>query len=257
MQTKILENEKLAPGYYRLTLQCPTLARTVEPGQFVMLKVSKAYDPLLRRPFSIHNTDGERVQILYQVVGQGTHLMTQMIEGEELDILGPLGNGFSLPPGATQALLVGGGVGVAPLLFWAQELSHRQVKLAMFIGGKSKSDLLATDDFKQLGASLYLATEDGSAGHAGMVTAMLEDYLKTGSSAPNTAIFACGPKAMLAHVAGLAKNYKLPAQLSLDVVMACGVGACMGCVVATTDTKKYNRVCREGPVFDATRIEWE
>ncbi len=261
MQTKIIENENLTPDYYRLILHCPTLARTVKPGQFVMLKVSDAYDPLLRRPFSIHRTDGERVQILYQVVGKGTHLMTQMQQGETLDVLGPLGNGFSLPTGTVQAILVGGGVGVAPLLFWAQELSRQQVKLAMFMGGKCKPDLLVTDDFKQLGANLYLATEDGSVGHAGMVTASLEDYLKQDSAVYQAAIFACGPKAMLAHIAGLAKTYKLPAQLSLDVVMACGVGACMGCVVKAKDKKdspaKYNRVCQEGPVFDATRIVWE
>lgn len=257
MQADILDNNELAPSYYKLTLQCPVLAHSVNPGQFIMLKVSEAYDPLLRRPFSIHRVDGEQVQLLYQVVGKGTQLMSQMRPGEVLDVLGPLGNGFTLQPGIAQAMLIGGGVGVAPLLFWAQELVRHKLKLLLFIGGKNKADLLAVEDFRQLGAQLYLATEDGSAGHTGKVTETVKDYLTSGESTAATAVFACGPKAMLAQVAGLAKPYELPCQLSLDVVMACGVGACMGCVVKAGDSGDYIRVCKEGPVFEASRILWE
>ncbi len=256
MQANVLDNIELAPHYYRLSLHCPPLAHSVKPGQFVMLKVSQAYDPLLRRPFSIHRVDGELVQILYQVVGKGTKLMSQLRPGEALDVLGPLGNGFGLQAGIKQAILVGGGVGVAPLLFWAQELGRQKIKLLVFVGGKNRVDLLALDDFRQLGARLYLATEDGTAGYSGRVTDIVADYLSSGESTAATAVFACGPKGMLAHIAGLAERYVLPCQLSLDVVMACGVGACMGCVVKSSHAGDYIRVCKEGPVFEAARIAW-
>jgi dihydroorotate dehydrogenase electron transfer subunit len=260
MNAHIIKNDNLVPGYYKLSLNCPTLAQAVQPGQFVMLQVSQAYDPLLRRPFSIHRRDGDGVQILYQVVGRGTQLMAEMLPGQMLDVMGPLGNGFTLPPGTRQAILIGGGVGVAPLLFWAQELAQKQVRLLLFAGGKNRADLLAVDDFRRLGARLYPATEDGSLGQPGMVTAIVEDYLSQESASPDTAIFACGPKAMLAKIADLAQSYKLPCQLSLDVMMACGVGACGGCVVKTRGSGdqvfRYSRVCQEGPVFEAHSILW-
>ncbi len=256
MQATILANNELSPGYYRLILQCPALAQSVKPGQFIMLKVSDACDPLLRRPFSVHRVDDDQVQILYQVVGKGTQLMSHMRPGESLDVLGPLGSGFELKNGIKQAMLVGGGVGVAPLLFWAQDLLRHGVEILLFVGGKSKTDLLALEDFKQLGVRLYLATEDGTAGYSGRVTDIVADYLASGEATAVAAVFACGPKAMLAKVAGLAKQHELPCQLSLDVVMACGVGACMGCVVKTSQAEDYIRVCKEGPVFESSRIAW-
>jgi dihydroorotate dehydrogenase electron transfer subunit len=261
MQAEVQNNESLSPGYYRLTLHCPALARDVQPGQFVMLRVNEGPDPLLRRPFSIHQGDGERVQILYQVVGKGTRLMAELPPGQTVDLLGPLGNGFHLPPGSRQAMLIGGGVGVAPLLFWAQKLAHKRIGLLVFIGGKSSTDLLAVEDFRRLEAEIYLATEDGSQGRTGKVTTIAEDYLRRESSTRAVAMFACGPKAMLARIADLARRHRLPCQLSLDVVMACGVGACGGCVVKTRGSEEevfnYSRVCREGPVFEAARIIWK
>jgi dihydroorotate dehydrogenase electron transfer subunit len=261
MHAQIIKNKILSPGYYRLTLNCPTLARVVKPGQFVMIRVSNTYDPLLRRPFCIHYRDVNLVQILYQVVGKGTKLMTEMLPGQMLDVLGPLGNGFRLYPDTRQALLVGGGVGIAPLLFLAQELVQQKIESVLFLGGKTKDDLLAVDAFRQLNIRLFLATEDGSCGKTALVTNILAEYLAQTSDTQNRAIFACGPMAMLAHIANSAQSHKLPCQVSLDVAMACGVGACGGCVVKTRGTGNegfhYSRVCQEGPVFEATKILWE
>ncbi len=276
MQAIIINNKKITDNYYKLTLNCADIAHTACPGQFVMLKVNNGYDPLLRRPFGIHSVNQNNIEILYQVVGQGTKLMSRLVPKEFIDVFGPLGNGFVIDKDIKQALLIAGGVGVAPMLYLAQQLRNRNTDIRLFLGGKNKADLLALDDFTRLGVSLHLATEDGSYGTKGLITDLLADYLnlqrnsltlpspqrgEEAISICDMAVFACGPKAMLAHVSSLAKSADLVCQVSLDTAMACGVGACGGCVVkvknaAASDGFVYARVCKDGPVFTADKIIW-
>lgn len=261
MEYTVISNQQISEQYYKLTLAAEQIAAQAKAGQFVMLQVNKGYDPLLRRPFALHrwHSNGE-IEILYQVRGKGTTLMTQLCPGEYVDILGPLGNGFWLPEDMPQVILVAGAIGVAPLLAWAQELLNKHgvfaKQILVMLGGRTRDDLLAVSDFAALGIDVRVITEDGSLGQAGLVTELLENYLQS-FPAP---IFACGPSGMLKAVTVLAQQYDVPCQLSLEAFMACGVGACQGCVIKTKDGQggfAYQRVCKEGPVFEAKDIIWE
>ncbi len=223
--------------------------------------------------------EGCEVEILYKVCGRGTALLATMRPGRSLRALGPLGNGFEVPRSATEVFLVAGGIGVPPIAALAEGLAtrraSRETKMTVFLGGRSKADLLCTVDFKRVGAKIHVATEDGSAGQKGLVTELLEQYLNT--SHPKSAssplykrgvggIYACGPHPMLAALATIAEKYELPYQASMEASMACGFGACMGCVVpvkggerdlsASQAGRTYRLVCKDGPVFDGYDILW-
>ncbi|MDD2679439.1 MAG: dihydroorotate dehydrogenase electron transfer subunit [Candidatus Omnitrophica bacterium] len=243
LQAKILAQTKIKNSYWRCTLRAAPIARLARPGQFVNIKISAGLTPLLRRPFSIHGISGDKLTLLYEVVGQGTQILAQKKAGESLDIIGPLGNGFELKS-ARPALIVAGGMGAAPLLFLATK-----VKTLVLVGAKTKEQLLCVQEFKKSGCRVKISTDDGSAGFKGRVSELLKHNL-----AGYNTIYACGPKPMLKAVAEVAKKYKLPAQLSLEEHMACGIGACLGCVVKTKDGLR--RVCKEGPVFLAEDLIW-
>ena len=239
------------PNYYKMVLDAPSVARAAKPGQFVNILVSEKYEPLLRRPFSIHSASNSKLEILYRVVGKATELFSQKRPGEKLDVLGPLGNGFSiLDP--RFLILVGGGIGIAPLLFLAEttRIQHRASRIEVLIGVKNKSHILCADELKNLGCEVKIATEDGSFGFKGLVTELLKRNIRT-KDKPGT-IFACGPKPMLKEIVSISRQYKIAAQVSLEEHMACGIGACFGCVVNTRHG--YKRVCKEGPVFDIKEI---
>jgi dihydroorotate dehydrogenase electron transfer subunit len=244
-----------------MMLGAPELAEVCVPGQFLHVLCHPGNDPLLRRPFSIHDADPKLglVSLLYQVVGRGTRLMAERVPGETLDVLGPLGRGFALPETAGQPiLLVGGGMAVAPLYFLARRISDTIgcVKTAFFLGARTEDMLLCLDELALLRLVIQTATEDASHGHPGLVTGLLENYLGEGDK---PLVYACGPWPMLKEIARITKAHGLNCQVSTEAKMACGVGACMSCVIKVRDgdSSKYVRSCKEGPVFDADEVIWD
>jgi dihydroorotate dehydrogenase electron transfer subunit len=267
-KTKIISNSKLADRYYRIVLRIPEIAKTAGPGQFVMLKIDDSLEALLRRPFSIHKAGNTAIEILYEVVGKGTETLSRREPQEYIDVIGPLGNGFSYQLSANShqlPILVAGGMGVAPLILLAEKLTEVKSKKAkgksfVLIGAKTKNQILCEKEFKELGFNVKIATDDGSLGFRGRVTELLENLLSTidhpclsDRQGPST-IYACGPRPMLKEISRFSKKYKISAQISLEEHMACGIGACQGCVVNTKEG--FKRVCKDGPVFNAKEIVW-
>ncbi|MDI6736537.1 MAG: dihydroorotate dehydrogenase electron transfer subunit [bacterium] len=251
---KILANKKIAPEYYKMALESPEIVRTSTPGQFLHIRVSNNSEPLLRRPFGIHSIkDTGEFEILYRVVGKGTALLSKKKAEEELDVLGPLGNGFKFPVAGNETMvLIGGGAGIAPLFFLAQKAHHLR-QIIVLIGGKTKDQVLCEEEFKKLGIEVRIATEDGSYGHKGLVTDLLNALLHTSLS-----IFACGPLPMQKRISIFSSEHNLSCQVSLESRMACGIGACLGCAIKVKgESTTYKRVCIEGPVFEAKEIMWE
>jgi len=262
MKLRLINQDVVAPGIYRMSLDYPSLVEgKATPGQFFMLRVNQGCDPLLRRPLSLHEIDTSgsvpRLKFLYQVVGKGTTILSRLNPGDEVDILGPLGRGFSLVPDMEQAILVAGGIGVAPFLELAKMIrrEYSDCRLLVFIGGKTAADIYTTKDLSRLGVEVRTVTEDGSSGSRGLVTESFEQYVSE-SSGVRRQVFACGPWGMMHRMAQLSVAYDIPCQVSLDKVMACGVGACRGCVVQVVDpgsSQKFRNqtVCQDGPVFEA------
>lgn len=246
--------EQLSPENYRLTLHSPLIADTARPGQFVMVSVGPGKDPLLRRPFSFHHVGpGGLIQILFKVVGRGTELLSHMIEGGKLSILGPLGNGFVLDP-RKNACLVGGGMGIAPIRFLAEKLAHEKERKddSIILGGRNSEELKSlVMDFDGLGAEVHLVTDDGTLGTHGVVT----DVLVSLGLSSESVLYCCGPKPMLFAVHKYARDNGIRCQVSIESVMACGMGACLGCSVPAA-SGGYVHVCDDGPVFDANTLTW-
>ena len=261
-QVKVLFNQRIGPAYYKIGLTCPEHFAMAKAGQFIMLRFTQPAQPLLRRPFSIHNlifTNGmvEGLEVLYKVVGQGTRLLAGLIAGDVVDILGPLGSGFLIPAQARRIYFVAGGIGVAPLVFLVSQLHRRQMDLTgclAFIGGQKKADLLCQDEFLKLGVSVQTTTDDGSAGDQCLVTHPVEEIVER--TQPDI-IVACGPMEMLACVVGIADRFDLACQVSIETMMACGMGACLGCAVAgRNQPDRYLHACLDGPVFDAVELKF-
>jgi dihydroorotate dehydrogenase electron transfer subunit len=268
-KTKIVFNQEVAPACFRLVLSGPLDNFIIKPGQFIMLRLGMNYDPLLRRPFATHRfktPEGVFLEIFYQVVGYGTHIMSHMLPGTELALLGPLGKGFEFSETLSTELIVAGGIGIVPLRGLIHSLVESGIKnIQIFLGAKSTSQLLFVTEFQRMDIPVHCATEDGSSGYHGLVTELFHRFLDNHAfkTDNHTMCFACGPRPMLAKTASLSFNYQLPCQVSLESRMACGMGACLGCAVKLKqqthqdqDQKKYGRVCLEGPVFDAKEIEW-
>jgi dihydroorotate dehydrogenase electron transfer subunit len=278
-KARILSKVNLGKEYFRLSLAAENIARCACPGQFLEVRVQDSQEPLLRRPLGIHCVRGSQVEVLYEVLGKGTQILSQKKAGEYLNVLGPLGNGFSYRTQGHKVtrtqVLVAGGMGVAPLLFLAERLvtrtqGHKDTsKPTILLGAKTKSQILCEKEFIALGCEVKIATDDGSKGFKGYVSDLLKNLLKAyaherapaypirpGASLKLAAtIYACGPKPMLKEIALISAKYHIPAQVSLEEHMACGIGACLGCVVSTKNG--YKRVCKEGPVFNADEIIWE
>jgi dihydroorotate dehydrogenase electron transfer subunit len=254
LKVKIISNRKIKNNCWRLELDSGTIAGNASPGQFLEIKVCDEGLPLLRRPISIHGVNGSRVQLIYEVVGSGTRVLSGRRKGEALDVIGPLGKGFEYgrKPGG-KAVLVAGGMGVAPLLFLAKKI--KLAKPLVLIGAGSREQLLCLQEFKAFGCRMAIATDDGSAGFKGKVTELLDRLLREMSDAGRPGnIYACGPQPMLKAVAKICLGYNINSQLSLERHMACGFGACLGCVVSTKSG--YKRVCKEGPVFKGEELLW-
>jgi dihydroorotate dehydrogenase electron transfer subunit len=267
-KSMVLSNVEVSPGYYRMRLAVPCTLSGGRPGQFVMVKVRDAIDPLLRRPFGIFDLgpleseypDGAPrtyLEMLYRVVGKGTAMMATLHHGDHLDVLGPLGQGFEQGVAGEEKVLVGGGVGLAPLYFLAKELV-KSSPVRLFVGGRSKDDILCVTEFERLGVETYVATDDGTLGASGLVTEVMERHMREEKG--KKTIFSCGPMPMLQAVAEIARRRALPCQVSLEAYMACGMGACLGCVVKGKDHEEhrpdYRCVCKDGPVFAYEDLQW-
>ncbi len=251
----VVRIEQFANSNFRLSLLCPQIAASAKPGQFVMIRAGVGKDPLLRRPFSVHQTSaGGRIQIYFKVVGRGTEILAQLKKDQQVSVLGPLGRGFRLNLDVP-AIIVGGGLGIAPMLFLAKENSRLKRKCfddLILLGAREKNELEhLLNDFKQLGIRLLTATDDGSLGHHGFVTEIMQSV----TLPPGSTVYACGPEAMMAGVNRICQSQGIPCQVSVESVMACGMGACLGCSRSAKDGG-YTHVCLNGPVYDAEELLW-
>lgn len=254
---KLIDKTFLTSTIIRLRLRNQDLASHSQPGQFINIKVSNNYVPLLRRPFSIHrvNQNEQWFEILFQIIGRGTELLANFKVGDELNIIGPLGNSFVIPKGIKHANLMAGGLGIAPLLFLAQQLANRGIPATLYFGNRSQEYFYDLKDFEELGILYFLATDDGSLGFKGKVTDLfLTKQNKIQET--NSIIYACGPNPMLHKVKEIANQLNLSCQVSLETMMACGFGVCLGCVVKSTSPAiPYKYVCKDGPVFNINEID--
>jgi dihydroorotate dehydrogenase electron transfer subunit len=212
-------------------------------------------DALLRRPFSIYQANGTTFSILYKAVGKGTGVLSRMQPGDELSVIAPLGHGFTVPKtGGETPLLVAGGYGMAAFFLLAQRSPQKGIA---FVGGRRRVDILCENEFRALGWDVRVTTEDGSHGEKGLVTQPLLAELKR--HATGRKLFACGPTPMLKAVGKITEEFNVPAELSMDEHMCCGVGVCLTCVIPVKvgDGWEYQRTCTEGPVFDSRSVIWE
>lgn len=229
--------------------------KSVKPGQFVHIRIPKS-NIFFRRAFSVYDVDPEkkRISIMFKIVGRGTSSLAQMRQGDELGLLGPLGEGFELPSKRETVILVAGGIGMPPIYLLAKRLLEKgydNKRLLCFYGAASKADLVDAKRIRRLGLSLYLSTDDGSYGFNGVVTEAVKKTINIADG--KYRIYACGPEGMLKAVDTLAREYQIPGQLSLEAPMPCGIGICLGCIRPLT-AGGYTRVCREGPVYDIGEV---
>ncbi len=256
--TRILGRQSTGGYYYLLQLGYP-FATAALPGQFIMLGASGLQDPFLKRPYSIcravmpdHRNPEGRLDLLIKDVGRGSHQMRQLPIGTQVELVGPLGKPFTIDSAMKSAIFVAGGIGVAPFVELAAHPKMKNVRKVALIGGRSKVDVQAIRQLEELNVNVRVATEDGSLGKQGLVTALLTDIIATGVDA-NTELFCCGPEPMMKAVGKIALEHKLSCQLSLEAIMGCGFGVCLGCVTKD-DHGNFVRVCKEGPVFQAQEL---
>ncbi|OAQ21752.1 dihydroorotate dehydrogenase electron transfer subunit [Thermosulfurimonas dismutans] len=246
---RVVSQREVSPGYFLLKLEAPEIAHQARPGQFVKITAWEGRDPLLPRPFSIHEVKDSHLWILYQRRGLGTKLLSKIHRGETVWLSGPFGRPFPLPEEGS-VWLVAGGVGVAPFFFYAGVLRTHNIPFRFFYGARSKGDLLRLKHLQSLG-KLRIATEDGSLGYQGFVTDLIKVQLEQ-EDRPKMMV-ACGPPGMLSAVGQIGEAYGIPTYLSLEAFMACGQGLCLGCVVQRR-RGGYLRVCLEGPAVDSREV---
>lgn len=271
----IVENVRLARDTYRLRLACPEIARRIVPGQFLMLRLAGLNDPLLGRPIALYDTVCDAagkpvgIDIVYLTVGKMTRRLAQCVAGDELDVWGPLGNGFPAIA-ADHLIMVAGGIGQTPFLALGQEYLGRRIygatprsvppaqKVTLCYGVRSTEFLAGVADFEKAGFDVRLSSDDGSIGHHGFVTEVLSRVLAE-TAGQNRAVVCCGPEPMMHAVAALCKRENTRCYVSLETPMACGIGICFSCVTRVRQPDgswDYKRTCVEGPIFDAHKIEW-
>ncbi|HEX3038081.1 MAG TPA: dihydroorotate dehydrogenase electron transfer subunit [Oscillospiraceae bacterium] len=246
---KILRKLEIAPGIFDMLVDAEKFAKLAQPGQFAHILVP---GKTLRRPISICNIDKEAgtLRFVFQIRGEGTDLLSQFKDGDDLNILAPLGHGFTLGDTSKPALFVGGGIGVPPLLNAAKAYGRNAT---VILGFRNADAAILEVDFARAGCRVFVATDDGSLGHHGLVTDCMEGV-------DASVIYACGPTPMLKAVCKVAEQRNVPCQISLEERMACGIGACLGCACKLKHedgTEYYGHVCKDGPVFDAKTIVWE
>ncbi|MCF6265675.1 MAG: dihydroorotate dehydrogenase electron transfer subunit [Desulfuromusa sp.] len=267
LKTIVLSNQEISPGYFRMKILAPGYSQLSKPGQFVMFRVQCSLPPLLRRPFGIFRVgfmpgdcEGmpakEFIELIYKVVGSGTEIMQGLHHGDPVELLGPLGEGFDLGNPAEEKILVGGGIGLVPLYPLAERLVENS-RVRLLMGGRTRDDIIVVTEFERLGVGTYVSTEDGSLGEEGLITRVLERKL---DKYPKSTVYACGPMPMVEAVQKICYERGIPLQVSLEALMACGVGACLGCVVKgvghTEVEPRYLCTCTSGPVFNAEELDW-
>lgn len=270
----IAENVELARDTYRLRFECPTMARRAVPGQFLMLRLAGVNDPLIGRALALYDTVWIAgapwgIDVVYLAKGKFTRRLAECRPGTRLTVWGPLGNGFPAAPAPEHLIMVAGGIGQTPFLALATESVGarpygdpprsvtRATNVTLCYGARSSEYLAGVEDFERLGVEVRISTDDGSRGHRGLVTDVLDQVLTT-ATGPRR-IVTCGPEVMLQAVAKLAQRHQTPCQVSLETPMACGIGICFSCVAKIQDARgdwDYKRTCVEGPVFDAASIAW-
>ncbi len=252
IQSKIRQTKQISVDFFELTFDWTGPRPT--PGQFFTIRVSTLTDPLLRRPFAFAGCapDAKSATMIYQRRGPATTLLAGLGQGETFDMIGPLGNGFSLSGSAARSLLVAGGVGLGPILFLAGELEKAGAPATFVFGARNARAVPELAEFREL--KPVICTDDGSEGFHGTAV----DYLRTldSSTISQSLLYCCGPNPMLQACHKLAVKHDIACQVSMEQIMACGVGACMGCVIKTTTEPGYARVCTEGPVFDSREVLW-
>jgi len=279
-QVVVTENVPLARDTFRIRLECKPLARQIVPGQFVLLRLAESSDPLLGRPFALFDTvlsdvgpndagDPIGIDIVYLVVGKMTARLAECRPGDRLEVWGPLGNGFSASP-TDHLLMVAGGIGQTPFLALGREFlagrSYGQPsrsagpagKVTLCYGVRNADFAAGVEDFRACGIDVQISSDDGSIGHHGLVTELVEQQLAE-ESGSNCRIVCCGPEPMMEAVARIAQRKSVPCEVSLETPMACGIGICFSCVVKVVQPDgswDYKRTCVEGPVFDAEKIVW-
>ncbi|HYT76189.1 MAG TPA: dihydroorotate dehydrogenase electron transfer subunit [Vicinamibacterales bacterium] len=263
----VIANRRLSADYNVLSLAAPAIAARARPGQFVMIKTAGGQDPLLRRPFSIFEILRDRdgapsgISIFNKRIGAGTTLLTRVEGGARLAVLGPLGRPFEPIDPPAEAWMIAGGVGLAPFVTLAAALRTSKTATTLFYGARRADELHCVDRFEALAVRVVLATEDGSLGARGRVTAPLESALKARPLGNPVKLFACGPTPMMRACAQLARDHGRACDVSLEQVMGCGLGGCYSCVVLARGegggTPHHTRTCIDGPVFDAQRVVWD
>lgn len=245
---KILSSKEIAPNVIDVTVYTPEIAKAALPGQFLHIKCGDEIAMPLRRPISICSATAETVRFIYQVKGKGTEALTKL--NGSLDILGPLGHGFTIDNETfKKPAVIGGGIGAYPLLFLTQKLNSATV----FMGFRTKSLVTLEDDFERCAKKVEIATDDGSYGYGGFSIDLLKKAIEGGEV---DIIYACGPKPMLSAIKALAEANGIKCQVSLEERMGCGIGACLTCSCETnaSGTWKYKRVCKNGPVFWSNEV---
>lgn len=256
IEARIKDKKHFPPRFYIFDLETPESFLSATPGQFVMARRSlDGTSPLLRKPLSIHDTfrDGDRcgIRLFICAVGPGTRALSEASTGEHFSILGPFGKGFPIPDNSRAAILLAGGMGVAPLVFLAERLKRANKRIILVYGTRTSSEQLCLDRFAELGVETHCVTEDGSSGLQGLATDLLPDLLGT----PESVLYACGPIAMLKQAKAAAEAASLPSFFSLEEYMGCGFGVCLGCAVESSrEPGTYLHACKDGPVFDPAEV---
>lgn len=253
---RIYSNHRVAEGYNLLEFGWPADAEAPVPGQFVTIRSENTTDPLLRRPFAVSAISSGLCQIVYQIRGKATHSLAATRKDDLIDVLGPLGNGFPAPQPERRPYLLGGGIGFGPIYYLANTLAGQGIKPVAIIGARTAA-LIPDLPYPRLDDNddlFHFCTDDGSGGFQGTVIEMMQDLLE--DETDTIELFACGPNAMLGACAVYAEKADIPCWVSMEQVMACGVGACMGCAIRTKRDGEYLRVCTDGPVFSGKDLQW-
>ncbi len=246
---KVIANDKLCPRFCRLSFEAPDLAKEIKPGQFVHIRASEGLEPFFRRPFSVYRAQ-RYVEIVYEPIGFGTRLLAAKQKGDNVDILGPLGTPFVLPPAGTkQVVMIAGGIGIAPMMILSDVLKNKKYETVLLYGGRTRGHVYPMKEFKDNGIKVYVATDDGSIGYKGRVSGL---FHKINLKTPTTFIYTCGPTPMMKAVQNFAVQHQLKGQAACEEVMACALGACLGCSIQTKGG--YKTVCYDGPAFDLDEV---
>ncbi|MDP8212843.1 MAG: dihydroorotate dehydrogenase electron transfer subunit [Candidatus Zapsychrus exili] len=246
---KIISNKQVSEKFFHICIDAKSILKKIKPGQFVHVKIDDTLTPFLRRPFSIHRADS-CLEILYEILGEGTKKLAKKKKGDSLDIIGPLGNNFSAPPEGTKNItIVTGGVGVAPFLALTDILKNKKYNITLLYGGRNSDYVFSLKSFLKNKCKVFISTDDGSVGVHGRVDKFFKNI-----SFEDAFIYTCGPEPMIKEVQKFAVKNKIKGEASLEEVMACGIGACLGCATKTKDGFKL--VCYDGPVFDLEKLDF-